>query len=170
MIVMTLRLITGLALMPKHFSPKALSRKARGFFVYGFQFDRIRHAEENKCLTNFYLSLDLLHKPIRFIERIEKMNTKAYETIQGALSFLVLGSLAIALTFTIDYFQLVNALDISLWGQTFMPSLIAGAWAIFALAVIAKVWGAYVNFRFAYRIEIANKFYAIANKIDPRRN
>ncbi len=177
MIVMTLRLITGLALMPELFSPKALSRKARGFFVYGFQFDRIRHAEENKCLTNFYLSLDLLHKPIRFIERIEQMNTKTYETIQGALSFLVLGSLAIALTFTIDYFQLVNALDISLWGQTFMPSLIAGAWAIFALAVIAKIWGAYVSFRFAYKVEIAQKFYALGgkfyatgSKIDPRRN
>ena len=98
------------------------------------------------------------------------MNTKTYETIQGTLSFLVLGSLAIALTFTIDYFQLANALDLSIWGQTFMPSIIAGAWAIFALAVIAKVWGAYVNFRFAYRIEIANKFYAVANKIDPRRN
>jgi hypothetical protein len=167
---MTLRLITGLALTPEHFLPKALSRKARGFFVYGVQFDRIRHAEETKCLTIFYLSLDLLHKPVRFIERIETMNTKAYETIQGTLSFLVLGSFTIAFTFTAEYYNLLNALDLTPWGMTYVPVIFNTAWAIFALAVIAKVWGAYVSFRFAYRIEIANKFYAIANKIDPRRN
>jgi hypothetical protein len=98
------------------------------------------------------------------------MNTKAYETIQGTLSFLVLGSFTIAFTFTAEYYNLLNALDLTPWGMTYVPVIFNTAWAIFALAVIAKVWGAYVSFRFAYRIEIANKFYAIANKIDPRRN
>jgi hypothetical protein len=73
------------------------------------------------------------------------MSDTTYQNIQGGLSFLLLGVGAIALTFTIDYLQLVNALDLSIWGQTFMPSLITGAWVVAGLTLAAKVWGHLVN-------------------------
>ena len=100
---------------------------------------------------------------------IDKMTSRTYENIQGALSFVVLGSFSIAFTFTAEYYNLLNALDLTPWGMTYVPVIFNTAWVIFALAVIAKVWGAYVSFRFAYRIDIANKLYALADKIDPRR-
>ena len=97
------------------------------------------------------------------------MTSRAYENIQGILSFVVLGSLAIAGTFTLDYYNLVNAMDITPWGMTYVPVIFNTAWVVFALAVVAKLWGAWVHFGFWYRIDLSNKFYAIAERIDPRR-
>ena len=100
---------------------------------------------------------------------IDKMTSRTYENIQGVLSYIVLFSVAIALTFTVDYYDLLAVSDLSVWGKTFMPPFIIGAWTIFGLAVVAKVWGAVVHFNFWYRIDISNKLHDLANRIDPRR-
>ena len=97
------------------------------------------------------------------------MTQRTYDNIQGVLSYIVLISLAMALTFTVDYYNLLAVNDLSDWGARFTPPFIAGAWTIFGLAVVAKLWGAWVQYNFWYRIDLSNKFYAIAEKIDPRR-
>ena len=99
----------------------------------------------------------------------EKMSQRAYDNIQGLLSYVVLISLAIAVTFTVDYSNLLGANDLTAWAREFMPPFIITTWAIFAVAVVAKLWGAWVQYRFWYRIDLSNKFYALAEKIDPRR-
>lgn len=97
------------------------------------------------------------------------MSSRTYENIQGALSFVVLFSVAIAATFTMEYYNLLNAMDLSDWGRQYMVPFFTTAWVVFALAVVAKLWGAWVHLGFWYRIDLSNKFYALADKIDPRR-
>ena len=97
------------------------------------------------------------------------MSSRTYENIQGALSFVVLGSLAIAATFTMEYYNLLNAMDLNQLGKEMLPAIFVTAWVIFGVAVIAKVWGAVVNEGFYRRIQISNKLYDLADKIDPRR-
>lgn len=101
--------------------------------------------------------------------RIDKLTQRSYDTIQGLLSYVVLISLAIAVTFTVDYTQLLGANDTTAWAREFMPPFIITTWAIFAIAVVAKLWGAWVQYRFWYRIDLSNKLHALAEKIDPRR-
>jgi hypothetical protein len=102
-------------------------------------------------------------------KREEKMSSRTYENVQGVLSYVVLLSLAIAATFTIDYNNLLGANDLTAWAREFMPPFIITTWAIFAVAVVAKVWGALVHFGFWYRIDLSNKLHALAERIDPRR-
>jgi hypothetical protein len=68
-----------------------------------------------------------------------------------------------------EYYNLLNAMDLSEWGKQYLVPFFTTAWVIFGLAVVAKVWGALVHFGFWYRIDLSNKFYAVAEKIDPRR-
>ena len=97
------------------------------------------------------------------------MSSRTYENIQGALSFVVLFSVAIAATFTMEYYSLLNAMDLSDWGKQYLVPFFTTAWIIFGLAVVAKLWGAWVHLNFWYRIDLSNKLYALADKIDPRR-
>ena len=99
----------------------------------------------------------------------EKMSSRTYEIIQGVLSYVVLMSLALAATFTIDYNNLLGANDLTAWAREFMPPFIITTWAIFAVAVVVKLWGAWVQYRFWYRIDLSNKLHALAERIDPRR-
>ena len=98
------------------------------------------------------------------------MTRTTYETIQGVLSYVVLLSLAVALTFTIDYHNLLGANDLTTWGKQFMPPFFNTAWAIFALALVAKVWGSWIHNRFWLKLELAKKLHATADKLDPRRH
>lgn len=97
------------------------------------------------------------------------MTSRTYENIQGGLSWVALLSAGVAFPFTLEYYNLINAMDLSVWGQQYLPPVFGTAWAIFAVAMVAKVWGALANEGFWYRIQIANKLYAVADKIDPRR-
>ena len=99
----------------------------------------------------------------------EKMSSRTYEIIQGVLSYVVLMSLALAATFTIDYNNLLGANDLTAWAREFMPPFIITTWAIFAVAVVVKLWGAWVQYRFWYRIDLSNKLHALAERIDTRR-
>ena len=99
----------------------------------------------------------------------EKMSQRTYDNIQGVLSYVVLLSLAIAVTFTIDYNNLLGANDLTSWAREFMPPFIVTTWAIFAVAVVVKLWGAWVQYRFYYRIDLSNKLHNLAERIDPRR-
>lgn len=101
-------------------------------------------------------------------KRIDRMTT--YEKIQGGLSWVAFLSLGVALPFTMEYFNLLNAMDLSDWGKQYLPPFFLTAWAIFAVAVIAKAWGAWVSYRFWYRITVSNKLRALADKVDPRRS
>jgi hypothetical protein len=75
------------------------------------------------------------------------MSDTTYQNIQAGLSFLLLGSGFLAFAFTAEYFNLSNALDLSVWGQTFLPPFITGAWVVAVLTLVAKVWGHLVNIK-----------------------
>ena len=96
-------------------------------------------------------------------------HTTGYEVTQGVLSFVVLISLAFAGTFTLEYYNLLNAMDLTPWGKSFMPPFFITAWVIFALAVVAKLWGGWVQNKFWLKVDLADKFYSVGNRIDPRR-
>jgi len=98
------------------------------------------------------------------------MNSRTYENIQGLLSYAVLISGAIALALTLEYNNLVLENDITAWGLQNVPTIFNTAWAIFGVAIIAKVWGAWVHNKFWLKVEIADKLYNTAYKIDPRRH
>tara|TARA_B110000503_G_C7089427_1_gene388741 strand:- start:553 stop:873 length:321 start_codon:yes stop_codon:yes gene_type:complete len=102
-------------------------------------------------------------------KRERKMTSRAYENIQGILSFVVLGSLAIAGTFTMEYYSLLNAMDLSDWGKQYLVPFFTTAWIIFGLAVVAKLWGGWVQNKFWIKADWADKFYSVGNRIDPRR-
>lgn len=97
------------------------------------------------------------------------MTSRTYETIQGLLSYVVLISGAIAFAFTADYYFLVQENDITAWGLKYTPVIFNTAWAILAVAIIAKAWGHWVENKFWLKISFADKLHALAFKIDPRR-
>lgn len=97
------------------------------------------------------------------------MTQRTYDNIQGLLSYAVLLSGFIAFAFTLEYHNLLNAMDLSEFGKTYLPPFINTAWAIFALAVIAKLWGGWVHNKFWLKMEIADWFYKMSVRIDPRR-
>jgi|TARA_B110000977_G_scaffold195439_1_gene273870 magnesium-transporting ATPase (P-type) len=103
-------------------------------------------------------------------KREEKLkHTTGYEIAQGVLSFVVLISLVFAGTFTLEYYNLVDAMDITPWGMTYVPVIFNTAWVIFALAVVAKLWGGWVQNKFWIKADWADKFYSVGSRIDPRR-
>lgn len=97
------------------------------------------------------------------------MNSRTYENIQGLLSYTVLLSGGVALAFTLEYNNLVSEKDITAWGLQNVPVIFNTAWAIFGIAIIAKVWGAWVENKFWLKGKIADKLHALAYRIDPRR-
>lgn len=97
------------------------------------------------------------------------MNSRTYENIQGLLSYTVLLSGAIALAFTLEYNNLVSEKDITAWGLQNVPVIFNTAWVIFGIAIIAKVWGAWIENKFWLKVELADKLHALAYRIDPRR-
>lgn len=99
---------------------------------------------------------------------MESVSTKAYDLIQGILSYVALLSFAVAFTFTFEYFNLLNAMDLTDWGRSFLPPFFLTAWAIFGVAVIAKAWGAWVQYRFWYALDLAKFLRRLADKVDPR--
>lgn len=98
------------------------------------------------------------------------MTSRTYDTIQGLLSYVVLFSGAIAVALSADYYFLVQENDITAWGLKHTPVIFNTAWAIFAIAIVAKVWGFWIENKFWLKGEIADKLHQIANKIDPRRH
>lgn len=99
---------------------------------------------------------------------MQNVSTKAYEVIQGILSYVALLSFAVAFTFTFEYFGLLNAMDLSEWGKQFLVPFFTTAWAIFGVAVIAKAWGAWVQYRFWYALDLAKFLRGVADRVDPR--
>lgn len=97
------------------------------------------------------------------------MTSRTYDTIQGLLSYAVLFSGAIALAFTLEYNNLIFENDITPWGRQNLPIIFNTAWAIFAVAIVAKVWGFWIENKFWLKGDIADKLHAFADKIDPRR-
>lgn len=97
------------------------------------------------------------------------MSSRTYENVQGVLSFVALFSFVVASVFTLEYHQLLNAMDLSDWGRTYLPPVFTTAWIIFGLTMVAKVWGDLANVGFYRRIQISNKLYNLADRIDPRR-
>jgi len=97
------------------------------------------------------------------------MTTRTYENIQGLLSYAVLIGGTIGFAFWVDYYQLLGENDLTSWGYTYTPVIFQTFFGIFAVALIAKLWGAWVHNKFWLKAEIADKLHAIADKIDPRR-
>jgi len=97
------------------------------------------------------------------------MTQRTYDNIQGALTYAVLASGTFALVFWLDSVNLIAVGDYSNFGYEVMPKVIATLIAIFAVALIAKVWGAWVHNNFWIRARLADKLHNTANQIDPRR-
>ena len=97
------------------------------------------------------------------------MTQRTYDNIQGLLSYAVLLSGAVGVAFWVDYNNLLGADDLSVWGYAYGPVIFQTFFGVFAVALIAKLWGAWVHNKFWLKAEIADKLHAIADKIDPRR-
>ena len=97
------------------------------------------------------------------------MTQRTYDNIQGLLSYAVLIGGAIGVAFWVDYYELLAESDLSTWGYSYGPVIFQTFFAIFAVALVAKLWGGWVYNKFWLKIEIANKLHATAEKIDPRR-
>ena len=97
------------------------------------------------------------------------MTQRTYDNIQGLLSYAVLIGGAIGVALWIDYHQLLGENDLSSWGYSYAPVIFQTFFGIFAVALVAKLWGGWVHNKFYLKIEIADKLHAFADKIDPRR-
>lgn len=97
------------------------------------------------------------------------MKSNTYENIQGILSYGVLLGGAIGVALWVDYYQLLNANDLTPWGYAYTPVIFQSFFALFAVSLIAKIWGAWVHNKFWLKIEIADKLRNTADKLDPRR-
>lgn len=97
------------------------------------------------------------------------MTSRTYDNIQGALTYAVLVSGFVALTFAIDLSDRVALGDLTAWGATYVPQIIAVSSIVFGLAVIAKAWGAWVHNKFWIKKDLADKLHLVAYRIDPRR-
>lgn len=73
------------------------------------------------------------------------MNINQYRKIQSTLSLIAVVSLGLALTLTVEYYNLASANDLSQWGRDWTPPLAYALWGVSALALTAKVWGWVVN-------------------------
>jgi fumarate reductase subunit D len=99
---------------------------------------------------------------------MQNVSSRAYDLIQGILSYVVLLSLVVAGIFTAEYYSLLNAMDLSDWGKQFLVPFFTTAWIIFGVAVIAKAWGAWVQYRFWYALDLAKALRRLADRVDPR--
>lgn len=97
------------------------------------------------------------------------MTQRAYDNIQGLLTYAVLVPATLALVFWVDSIGLIAVGDYSDFGYEFMPRIITALLVISALAVIAKTWGAWVHNNFWIRARLADKLHNTAYQIDPRR-
>ena len=73
------------------------------------------------------------------------MNSNQYRKIQSTLSLIAVVSLGLALTFTVEYYNLASANDLSEWGRDLIPPFTYALWGVSALALTAKAWGWVVN-------------------------
>jgi hypothetical protein len=97
------------------------------------------------------------------------MTTRTYETIQGLLSYAVLISGIVGFAFWVDYSNLLGANDLSTWGYSYGPVIFQTFFGVFAVALIAKLWGAWVHNKFWLKVEIADFLQKMSVRIDPRR-
>ena len=99
-----------------------------------------------------------------------QMTQRTYDNIQGLLSYAVLITGAVGFAFWVDYHELLGASDLSTWGYSYGPVIFQTFFGIFAVALVAKLWGAWIHNKFWLKVEIADKLYNTAYKIDPRRH
>jgi len=92
-----------------------------------------------------------------------------YENTQGVLSMFALTFGALGAGGAIDFHFLKSEADLSAFGAEFYPALIATGLSVFAVAMVLKLVGASVHNSFWLRIELSNKLYSVAERVDPRR-
>lgn len=98
------------------------------------------------------------------------MTQRAYDNIQGLLSYGVLIGGAIGFTFWADYnFRLLDN-DLTAWGYAYVPTIYNSFFTLFAVSLIAKLWGGWVHNKFWLKARLADKLHATAYKLDPRRH
>jgi len=97
------------------------------------------------------------------------MTGRTYENIQGVLSTFALAFGALFVGAGIDYTMLKSEADLSAFGAELYPTLIGVSGLAFAVIILLKLWGAFALNGFYLKIQIAEKFYSLANTIDPRR-
>lgn len=94
---------------------------------------------------------------------------RVHENIQGVLSTIALVSGAIAAGASIDFNMLRAEADLSAFGAQHYPTIITASFAIFGVTMALKLWGHLANNGFWLRIELSNKLYSVAERVDPRR-
>lgn len=97
------------------------------------------------------------------------MTQRTYDNIQGLLSYGVLLGGAIGFAFMVDYYQLLGANDLTPWGYAYAPVIFQSFLGLFAISLVAKLWGGWVYNKFWLKAEIADKLHRTADRIDPRR-
>lgn len=95
----------------------------------------------------------------------DKMNS--YTRIQNGLSAVAGATGFGAIMFSIDYSQNLAIYGLTEWGYQTMPAIIATLWGVFAVSVVAKLWGAWVENRFWLKRNLAQKLETVADKLHP---
>lgn len=102
---------------------------------------------------------------------IRKVNTtgSTYDNVQGVLSWFSLTLGATWVGASIDFHFLKAEADLSAFGAEFYPLLIG--WSGFGFALVAgiQLWGYLAKNKFWLKVELSNKLYSFADKVDPRR-
>lgn len=90
---------------------------------------------------------------------------KGYEITQGVFSWIALLAFGVALPFSLEAMGILNSLSYDFY--VFDTALIAGS--IFALAIAVKLAMGLKENKFIIRLNLANWFYSMSIKLDPRR-
>lgn len=90
---------------------------------------------------------------------------RGYEITQGVLSWIVLLAFGVALPFSLEAMGVLNSLSFDLYVAD--TALIAGS--IFAVALAVKLAMGWRANKFFIKMNIADWFYSMSVKLDPRR-
>lgn len=90
---------------------------------------------------------------------------RGYEITQGVLSWIVLLAFGVAMPFSLEAMGVLNALSFDLYVAD--TALIAGS--IFAVALAVKLAMGWRENKFFIKMNLANWFYSMSVKLDPRR-
>lgn len=90
---------------------------------------------------------------------------RGYEITQGVLSWVVLLAFGVAMPFTLESWGVLNALSF----DTYVAETALVAGSIFAVALAVKLAMGLRENKFFIKLNLANWFYSMSVKLDPRR-
>lgn len=89
-----------------------------------------------------------------------------YEVAQGALSWVAFLAFGVAFPFTLESWGVLNALSF----DQYVAETALWAGGVFAVVVAVKLAMGWSENKFIIKLNLANWFYSMSVKLDPRRH